>query len=42
MISVRTYKNYCKNLFEERLTKIKIPNYLLFSCADNLWRPAEF
>ena len=32
-ISVRTYKNYSKKLLKERLTEIKIPNYLLFSCG---------
>ena len=26
--------NYSKKLLEERLTKMKIPNYLLFLCAD--------
>ena len=36
-ILVRTYKNYSKKLLEERLTKIKIPNYLLFSCTDSAY-----
>ena len=34
-ISVRTYKNYSEKLIEERLTKMKIRNYLLFLCADS-------
>ena len=36
-ISVRTYKNYSKKLLEERLTKMKILNYLSFSCADSAY-----
>ena len=36
-ISVRTYKNYSKTLHEEGLTKMKIPNYLLFSYADSAY-----
>ena len=36
-VSVRTYKNYFKKLFEEWLTKMKIPNSLLFSCADTAY-----
>ena len=32
-ISLRTYNNYSKKLFEEPLTKMKIPNYSLFSYA---------
>ena len=36
-ISGRTYKNYSQKLLEERLTKLKIPNYLLFSCADSVY-----
>ena len=35
--SVRTYKNYFKKLLEEWLTKMKIPNSLLFSCADTTY-----
>ena len=34
-ISVRTYKDYSKNLLGKPLTKMKIPNYLLFSCANS-------
>ena len=37
IISVRTYKNYSKKLLEERLTKMKIPSYLLFSCVDSAY-----
>ena len=37
IISVRTYKNYFKKLLEERLTKMKIPSYLLFSCVDSAY-----
>ena len=33
-VSVKTYKNYSKKLLEERLTKMKIPSYLLCSCTD--------
>ena len=36
-ISVRTYKDYSKNLLEKPLTKMKIPNYLLFSCANSAY-----
>ena len=36
-VSVRTYKNYFKKLSEEWLTKMKIPNSLLFSCADTTY-----
>ena len=36
-VSVRTYKNYFKKLLEEWLTKMKIPNSLLFSCADTTY-----
>ena len=36
-ISVRTYKNYSKKLLEEQLTKMKIPNYLLFSCTNSAY-----
>ena len=36
-ISVRTYNNYSKRLHEEGLTKMKIPNYLLVSCADSAY-----
>ena len=36
-VSVRTYKNYSTKLLKERLTKMKIPNYLLFSCADTAY-----
>ena len=37
-ISVRTYKIFSNNLIEERLTKMKIPNYLLLSCADSAYK----
>ena len=37
IISVRTYKNYSKKLLEERLTKMKIPSYLLFSCVHSAY-----
>ena len=36
-ISVRTYKNYFKKLLEERLTNMKIPSYVLFSCVDSAY-----
>ena len=36
-ISVRTCKNYSKKLLEERLTEMKVPNYLLLSCADSAY-----
>ena len=36
-VSLRTYKNYFKKLLEEWLTKMKIPNSLLFSCADTAY-----
>ena len=35
--SVRTYKNYSQKLLEERLTKMKILNYLLISCTDSVY-----
>ena len=37
MISVRTYKNYSKKLLEEWSSKMKIPNYWLFLCADSAY-----